>query len=120
MGNKPDRILSMLSIAQRGGNVKSGELQTEEAVKNGSAGLVIVADDASENTKKKFRNSCAFYEVPFRSYADKNTLGWAIGRDFRACVAVTEQGLAERIRELIDREQEASIQKVNGGSDENK
>ncbi|MBQ8970026.1 MAG: ribosomal L7Ae/L30e/S12e/Gadd45 family protein [Lachnospiraceae bacterium] len=107
MGNKPDRILSMLSIAQRGGNVKSGEFQTEAAVRDGSAGLVIVADDASENTKKKFRDSCAFYKVPIYSYADKDTLGWAIGKDFRACVAVTDSGLAARITELLDLKQES-------------
>ena len=28
------------------------------------AELVIVAEDASDNTKKKFQNMCDFYEVP--------------------------------------------------------
>ena len=33
---------------------KSGEYQTEKAVKSGTAFLVVVAKDSSDNTKKKF------------------------------------------------------------------
>ena len=44
----------MLGLAARGRNVVSGELQTLDAIKDGSAMLVIVAEDASENTRKLF------------------------------------------------------------------
>ena len=53
---KPDRVLSMLGIAAKAGSVASGEFSTEKAVKEGRAYLVIVAQDASDNTKKMFRN----------------------------------------------------------------
>ncbi|MCR5789311.1 MAG: ribosomal L7Ae/L30e/S12e/Gadd45 family protein [Lachnospiraceae bacterium] len=102
MRPKRDRILSLLSIAERGGFVKSGEFQTEASVKEGSACLVIVAKDASDNTRKKFQNSCTYYAVPFLLYADRETLGHAIGKDFRASVSVTDKGLADRIRELYE------------------
>ena len=42
----------MLGIAAKSGSVVSGEFSTEKAVKEGRAYLVIVAGDASENTKK--------------------------------------------------------------------
>ena len=48
----------MLSIAKKAGKVASGEFMTENAVKSGGAALVIVAEDASDNTKKKFKNMC--------------------------------------------------------------
>ena len=51
-----DRILSTLSLAQKAGQVKSGEFAVEKAVKEYRASLVIVAQDASENTKKKMKN----------------------------------------------------------------
>ena len=38
---KTDRILSLLSMAAGSGNVRSGEFQTEDAVKKGKAKLVI-------------------------------------------------------------------------------
>ena len=68
---KPDKALSLLGIAAKSGSVVSGEFSTEKAVKDGRAYLVIVAADASENTKKMFRNMTDFYEVPMYLYADK-------------------------------------------------
>ena len=61
---KLNKGLSLLSLATRAGKTKSGNFQTEQAVKSGTAYLVIIAADASENTKKKFRNMCSFYDVP--------------------------------------------------------
>ena len=98
---KNDKILSLLSIAEKGGNVKSGEFLTEESVKRRRSKLVIVAEDASDNTKKRFENMCAHYKVPYITYADKESLGHAIGKEFRASLSVTEKGLAEKIKELF-------------------
>ena len=44
----------MISLATKAGKTASGEFSTEKEVKTGYAELVIVATDASENTKKKF------------------------------------------------------------------
>ena len=49
----------MLGIAAKSGNVVSGEFSTEKAVKSYRAYLVIVSEEASENTRKKFRASIA-------------------------------------------------------------
>lgn len=49
---KPDKILSLVGLATRAGKTASGEFCTEKEVKTGRAALVIVAGDASENTKK--------------------------------------------------------------------
>ena len=92
-----DKVLQLLSLAQRAGKVSSGEFKTEESVKLGKASLVILASDASDNTKKKFSNMCEFYEVPILFYSDKETIGHYIGKEFRASVAVTDEGLSNKI-----------------------
>lgn len=92
-----DKALQLLSLAQRAGKVASGEFKTEESVKAGQAQLVILASDASDNTKKKFTNMCSFYEVPIMIYSDKEEIGHYIGKEFRASVAVTDAGLAGKI-----------------------
>ena len=94
---KPDKILSMLGIAAKANYIASGEYQTEHAVKGYEAFLVIVAGDASDNTKKKFRNMCDFYEVPFEIYSDKDGLGRSVGKEFRSSIAITDEGLAKSI-----------------------
>ena len=101
---KQDKILSLLSLATKAGRTKSGGFQTEQAVKTGTAFLVIVTEDASENTKKKFRNMCSFYEVPIYFYGDKDTLGHAMGKQFRASLAVLDEGFAKGIRKHLDTE----------------
>ncbi len=98
---KNDKVLQMLGLAARGRKVLSGEFSTEKAVKTGNAGLVIAAADASENTKKLFRNMCAFYEVPFYEYGTKEELGHCIGKQYRASLAVTDIGLAKAVEEKI-------------------
>ena len=98
---KPDKVLSYLGLAMRGRNLVSGEFQTEDAVKSGKAILVIVAEDASENTKKLFRDKCSYYEVPVYSYGTKQSLGRAIGKDQRSSLAVTDAGLAQAIEKTL-------------------
>ena len=68
-----NKALSMIGLATKAGKVASGEFCTEKEVKSGRAYLVIVADNASDNTKKKFQNMCDFYQVPIYFYKDKDT-----------------------------------------------
>lgn len=91
----------MLSIAAKSGSVVSGEFSTEKAVKSGKAGIVIVAGDSSDNTKKMFANMTDFYKVPMYVYSDKETLGHCIGKQFRASLAVVNEGLARSVEEKI-------------------
>ena len=100
-----DKVLSLIGLAMKAGKCASGEFMTEREAKSGRASLVVVAADASENTKKKFRDMCDFYEVPICFYGDKDTLGHAMGKEFRASLAILDEGFAEGIlKELKNRE----------------
>ena len=101
---KSSKALSLVSLATKAGKTASGEFCTEKEVKTGMVELVIVAEDASDNTKKKFKNMCNFYEVPIYFYGDKDTLGHAMGKDFRAMVAVTDAGFAKGIVKHLETE----------------
>ena len=105
MSLKLNKALSLISLATKAGKTASGEFCTEKEVKTGMAALVLVAEDASENTKKKFQNMCEFYEVPIYFYGDKDTLGHAMGKEFRASLAVTDPGFAKGIAKHIEAEQ---------------
>ena len=100
------KALSMIGLATKAGKVASGEFSTEKEVNSARAYLVIVAGDASENTKKKFRNMCEFYQVPICFYKDKDTLGHAMGKEFRASLAILDEGLAKGIRRYLETEEE--------------
>jgi len=101
---KISKVLSMLGIAAKSGNIASGEFSTENAVRGGKAFLVVLANDASDNTKKKFQNMCTFYEVPIMIYCEKELLGHCIGKEFRASLAVTNEKLANAVLEKYEAE----------------
>ena len=98
-----DRVLQMIGLAMKAGKVKSGEFLTETEVKSGGACLVVLAGDASEATKKKFRNMCDFYEVPVYFLADKEALGRFCGKQFRASLAVQDENFAKAMIKELER-----------------
>ncbi|MGO5052178.1 L7Ae/L30e/S12e/Gadd45 family ribosomal protein [Lachnospiraceae bacterium LCP25S3_G4] len=101
---KQSKALSLIGLATKAGKTVSGEFSTEKEVKSKNALLVIVAKNASDNTKKKFKNMCEFYEVPIYFYGDKDTLGHAMGKEFRASLAILDAGLAKGIQKHLESE----------------
>ena len=99
-----DKVLAYLGLATRAGKIQSGEFSTEKSVKAGKEAMVIVAEDASNNTKKKFTNMCTFYKVPIYIYGTKETLGASIGRELRASLALEDTGFCNAIKKQIDSE----------------
>lgn len=91
----------MLGLAAKAGKVTSGEFSTERAVKSGTAFLVLISEEASDNTRKMFSNMCSFYQVPMYVYAPKEALGHAIGKQFRASVAVLDEGFAKSLEKKL-------------------
>lgn len=99
---KQDKVLSLIGLATKAGKTVSGEFCTEKEVKSGRARLVIVAGDASDNTKKRFQNMCEFYRVPIRFYDNKDGLGHAMGKEFRASMALLDEGFAGSVLKQLD------------------
>lgn len=99
---KQDKVLSLIGLATKAGKTTSGEFMTERETKSGKASLVIVAEDASDNTRKKFRDMCEFYKVPIYFYGDKDTLGHAMGKEFRASLAILDKGFAKGIQKHLE------------------
>ncbi len=97
-----DRVLSMLGMAARAGRIESGEFSTEKAVKSGRGRLVIVAEDASGNTKKMFTNMCKYYEIPLMIFGTKEELGHWIGKAYRASICILDEGFAKAVLKKIN------------------
>ena len=92
-----NKIYSLLGLAMKAGRIMSGEFATDKSVKEGSAFLVLVSEDASDNTKKKFSNTCEFYGVPRYFFGTKEELGHAIGKEMRSSLAITDEGFAKSL-----------------------
>ena len=99
-----ERIYSFLGLARKANKLVSGDETCERAIKAGKVSLVIVAEDASPNTKKKFTDACRYYNINIRIFGKKELLGKFIGKDLRSVIAIQELGFSKRILQLIDDE----------------
>ena len=94
-----DAFYAMLGIAMRAGALTLGEGGVSKAISAGAARFVLLDAGASENTRKKFTDACAFRGVElFETQADR--LGQAVGRPGRMSAAVAAGPLGEKLREL--------------------
>ena len=88
---KNNKALSLIGLATKAGKTVSGEFSTEKSIKTGKGYLAIVAGDSSD-------------EVPLYILSDKETLGHAMGKEFRASLAVQDWNFAEAIRKVLQDE----------------
>jgi ribosomal protein L7Ae-like RNA K-turn-binding protein len=97
-----DKIYGLLGLCQRAGKCKSGEFAVEKSIKSGKSFLVIIPEDASDNTKKKFRNMTTYRSVPYQELGTKETLGHQLGRSERSSISIEDQGFAQAMIKYID------------------
>ncbi|MCR4587409.1 MAG: ribosomal L7Ae/L30e/S12e/Gadd45 family protein [Lachnospiraceae bacterium] len=115
---KLNKVESLIGLAQKAGKIASGEFSAEKAIQSFRAELVIVAENASDNTKKHFRDMCDFREIPFITYDDRERLAQAIGKEVRVVLAVNDAGFAKAIQKALqDMNQDKS--EVGNGETEN-
>lgn len=93
-----DKILRLIGLAKRGGNLEAGEEPVGAAARARDARVILVASDAAENTFRRVRHfadagQCIWLSIP----CTKDELGGSIGRTSCAMVAVTDLGLASAI-----------------------
>ena len=101
------KVLNLIGLATKAGKTASGEFMTEKSVKSGKAFLVIVSEEASDNTRKMFTNMCTYYEVPIYFFGKKSEIGHAMGKEMRASLVILDAGFAKAVVKLLN---------TNGGS----
>ena len=94
-----DAFYSMLGIAKRAGALTLGTDGVLSAIASGSAKIVLLDALASDNTKKKFHDSCAFYGVELYETAP-DRLGFAIGKPGRMGAGVAKGPLGDKLHKL--------------------
>ena len=90
----------LLGLSARAGKVISGQENVEQAVKRGSALLVILDGEISPGSEKAVRDACRFYGAPCVRL-DAGLLGRSIGKPGRMVAAITDQALAKRLQDML-------------------
>ncbi len=94
---------NFLGIALKAGKIVSGDDTTLLELKKGKLKLVIIANDASDNTKKMFEDKCAFKKVKYVYASSKVDLGLAMGKYQRAVIGVKDMNFAIRLQDILEK-----------------
>ena len=100
-----NKFYSTLGLCRRAGRLLTGDALCEKAVRNNRAKLIILAADAAENTKKKYKDSCAYHGVKMVEEGTLFDLGHAVGREKLAVICILDEGFSKKLideRERMD------------------
>lgn len=101
---KRKKIQSMLGMAYKAGKVVSGEDPVRLAIRKNNVKLLIITEDASENTKKRFVNCSVYYHIPYFIYMSKEELSISLGLKIRSIAGITDREFADYLIKLLDNE----------------
>ena len=95
----------LLGLCSRSGQIVLGADLALREIRGGRAALALLDEGASDGTKKKIADACAFRSVPLHMLPP-GELSRACGKEDRMAAAVRPGKLAQRILELLGSEKQ--------------
>ena len=103
-----DKLLNLIGLAKKAGKLEIGEEPVGAAARSRHARLILIASDASDNTRRRALHfgeagECICLAIP----PTKEMLGRALGRSSCALLAITDIGFAEAMAKKLAEADEA-------------
>ncbi len=95
-----NKILGLIGLAARARKVCFGADSVALQVKKKKVHLIIVAKNASDRTKDKFRNISDEYDIPIIIEGEIEILSKAIGKSNKAIIGIEDSHLASEIQKI--------------------
>lgn len=96
----------VIGLAKRAGKLATGTESVLDAVRAKKSALVLVASDASEDTKKRISDKCAFYDGRYIVLpTTKSELGGVLGRNDTATAAFLDASFVKAFETSLTREE---------------
>lgn len=94
------KIYSMIGLCMRAGMLAYGSDMCEEKTKYGKVRMLIVACDASDNTKNRFKKLCN-KNVIYVEFGTIDEISHAIGKENKAVIGVLDSNFCKKINEMV-------------------
>ena len=98
--NTKQQALNLLGMATRAGKLITGDSFSLSEIQSQRAKIVLLASDASDNTRKKFLDKCLYYNIPISSLFTTEEISQAIGKNRTVCV-LSDPGFSAKLQELL-------------------
>lgn len=95
-----DKVKTMILFAIRARKFALGESAIDLA-RGGKIHVALIANDASESSKKKYFDKMRFYKVPVFEYSTKQELGSFLKKDEISLIAIKDINMAKQVIKTI-------------------
>lgn len=96
-----NKIYSMIGICMKAGMLAFGSDMCIENIKINKIKLLIIAQDASLKTRKKFIDICEKYQIKYHIFGDIEILSKSIGKNNKAIIGIMDRGFSEKIDQMV-------------------
>ena len=94
------RQKQLLGMAQAAGKVVSADPEVEGALYKNKVRLLILAEDATDRVRKKYRQEAEINEVTLITALNRDDIGQALGKSPRGIVAVLDNGFKKSVLKI--------------------
>lgn len=89
-----NKVYSMLGLARKGGKISIGFDASCEDIRKKINVLTLIAEDASEKTKKNIKFECEKYGCRYIEYGEKELLGKCLGKKAVSVLSINDENIA--------------------------
>lgn len=97
------KLLTMLGFAVRAGQIALGSEMAVALIRQGKAAAAVIDTGASENTRKRVTDACAYHHVPLMELSE-GALGRAIGRAGCVAAAVRKGNVGQAMADILSKQ----------------
>ena len=99
------KAAGLIGLATKAGKTVRGEETVLKNIRSAKAYVVIISLEASDGTKKKFKDKCSYYGIPYIEAFSRKELGELLGKEQGTSAAVIDKGFGEAILKAFSREE---------------
>jgi len=97
--NKIKSVLMRIGLGKKAGKIVFGTEAVCDAMRDKKVILALIAEDASDNSKKRICNCASYYNTKTETMdgVSTETLGASIGKSSVACIGITDENFVKLI-----------------------
>ncbi|MCK9217094.1 MAG: ribosomal L7Ae/L30e/S12e/Gadd45 family protein [Firmicutes bacterium] len=99
--NNTVKVLSMLGMSYQAKKIITGEDALRKSIRENKVKLLIIANDASDNTKKRLINCAKHYGISYYVFSTKNDFSICLGGKNRSAIGIIDKNFTNIVEKLI-------------------
>lgn len=96
-----NKFYSFLGLIQKSGNMVSGYNNCIYNIKKDKCKLVIIANDATDNTRDKFISLCNSRKLPYIICGRKDEIGMSIGQSSKSVLGLKDENMSRVVLNML-------------------